>query len=212
MNWRLAGWAGAALSVAFLCACGSDDTPAGNDGGDGPGVNGVVARQKTGVGIGGVTVAVRSGTGVVHAAVTAPDGTFSTGPLPDGVYELVPVGLDLAGLDPRFDVMEPLRDTVTVSSGSAEGVVFAVVGIIPARVTGEVSCGGEPDATATVRVAGGIGTNRVAAADALGRYAVLDLVAGVYTVIPESGACAVSPDHLILTLRPGEFGLADFGG
>lgn len=212
MNRTRMGWAAAALALSLFAACGDDDGPAGNDGADRPGVSGVVARQKTGVGVAGVTVAVLSGTGVVHAVVTAPDGRFSTGPLADGVYELVPVGLELAGLDPRFDVMEPLRDTVAVSSGAADGVVFAVVGIIPARVTGEVTCGGQPDPTATVRVAGGTGTNRVASADALGRYAVLDLVAGVYTVIPESGACAVSPDHLILTLRPGEFGLADFGG
>lgn len=212
MNRPRVGPLAAALVASFLLGCGEGDGPAGNEGGNGSGISGVVSRQKTGVGVGGVTIAIVSGSGAVHAAVTAPDGSFSTGPLADGVYELVPVGLELAGLDPRFDVLEPVRDTVTVSSGSSGDVVFAVVGIIPARVTGEITCGGEPDPTATVRVAGGSATNRVASADALGRYAVLDLLPGVYTVIPESGACAVAPGHQILTLRPGEFGLAHFGG
>lgn len=211
MTRRIGAALAAILLALYLGACGDED-PAGSGGGNGEGVTGLVARQKTGVGVEGVTVAVLSGGRPVHAAVTGPDGSFSTGPLADGVYVLVPVGLELAGLDPRFDVMEPLRDTVTVSSGKGPDLVFAVVGLIPARITGEVSCGGQPDPTATIRVAGGSATDEVAAADAVGRYAVLDLLPGVYTVIPQSGACAVAPGHQILTLRPGEFGRVDFGG
>jgi len=209
---RRIGAALAAILLAFSLGACSDEDPAGSGGGNGEGVAGVVARQKTGVGVEGVTVAVLAGGRPVHAAVTGPDGRFGTGPLADGVYEIVPVGLELAGLDPRFDVMEPLRDTVTVSSGKGPDLVFAVVGLIPARITGEVTCGGQPDPTATIRVAGGSTTDQVAAADAVGRYAVLDLLPGVYSVIPQSGACAVTPDHQILTLRPGEFGRVDFGG
>jgi hypothetical protein len=175
-------------------------------------VSGVVARQKTGVGIPGVTLAVMAGGEVVTAAVTGPDGGFATGPLQDGSYEIVPVGLELAGLDPRFDVMEPARDTVRVSSGESPGMVFAVVGLVPARITGEVSCGGQPDPGAVIRVVGGAATDRSATADVLGRYAVLDLLPGVYTAIPVSGSCSLAPSYMVLNLRPGEFGKADFGG
>lgn len=197
--------------LCVTAACSDETDPAGG-GGQGEGVTGVVARQKTGVGVEGVTLSILSSGRVVAAAATAADGSFASGPIPDGTYEVVPVGLELAGLDPRYDVMEPARDTVQVASGSGPELVFAVVGLVPARITGEVTCGGQPDPGAVVRVAGGGATNVSATADALGRYAALDLLPGVYTAIPESGRCPLSPAYVILDLRPGEFGRADFGG
>ncbi len=201
------------LTVALaVLAWGCDDDPAGHGGLDPDGVRGVVARQKTGEGVAGVTVTARSNGLPVAAAVTADDGTFRFDALPDGSYELVPVGLDLAGLDPRFDVMEPPRDTAVLSDGRATGLVFAVVGLVPARITGEVTCAGSPDPSAMLRVAGGPSTDQTVDVDALGRYAALDLNAGNYVVIPVAGGCSVSPAYYVATVRPGELVRADFGG
>lgn len=200
------------VMTALAVGCSEEGSPAQGEDGTSPGVTGVVARQKTGVGVPGITVAAVAPGGTRAAAVTGPDGSFDTGPLPDGTYEIVPVGLELAGLDPRFDVMEPPRDTVQVSSGEARELVFAVVGIIPARITGEVTCGGQPDAGAVIRVAGGAGTDVEATTDAVGRYAVLDLLPGVYSVFPVSAGCSVAPAYMVMELRPGEFRRADLGG
>ena len=199
------------LTLATLVgAC--DDDPAGHGDLDEGGLRGVVARQKTGEGVAGVTVTARSNGVPVAAAVTGDDGTFRFGALPDGSYEVVPVGLDLAGLDPRFDVMEPPRDTAVLSGGEAPGLVFAVVGLVPARITGEVTCGGSPDPSATLRVAGGPSTDQTVEVDALGRYAALDLNAGTYVVIPVTVNCSVSPAYHVANVRPGELVRADFEG
>lgn len=201
-----------AMLTAVLLACGDEGSPAGGDPGTEPGITGVVARQKTGVGVPGVTLTVLAAGQPVTSAVSGPDGSFDTGRLQDGSYVVVPVGLELAGLDPRFDVMEPMRDTVQVESGKAPALVFAVVGIVPARITGEVTCGGSPDPGASIRVAGGGSTDRTVVADALGRYGALDLLPGVYTVLPAAASCALSPAYVVLDLRPGEFGRVDFSG
>lgn len=204
----------ATLAIALAAVgTGCDDDPAGTgDPDDGTGLRGVVARQKTGEGVPGVTITARAGGMPVAAAVTGDDGSFRFGPLPDGSYEVTPVGLDLAGLDARFDVMEPVRDTAVVSRGAAPSLVFAVVGLVPARITGVVTCGGAPDPSARLRVAGGPSTDQTVDVDALGRYAALDLNAGNYVVIPETGSCTVSPSYRVVSVRPGELVRADFDG
>lgn len=200
------------LGLPAVAACGDDD-PAGNDGsGSGPGIQGTVSRQKTGEGVAGVTLAVARGGQVVDATATGPDGTFALAGLADGSYQVVPVGLELAGLDPRFDVMEPGVDTAVVSGGTSQDLVFAVVGLVPARITGEVTCGGTPSAGATVRVAGGRDVDETVMLDAVGRYAVLELLAGVYAVVAESPDCDPDPSVVIVELRPGEFARVDFAG
>ncbi|MEJ2539914.1 MAG: hypothetical protein P8188_08095 [Gemmatimonadota bacterium] len=202
------------VALALMATVGSCDddpaTPGGHDG-DG-GLQGVVARQKTGEGVGGVTLAVARDGQVVTAVVTEADGSFGVTDVADGFYEIVPVGLELAGLDSRFDVMEPPRDTATVSGGEAPSLVFAVVGVVPARITGTVTCAGEPDVAASVRVVGGPATDQTVPVDALGRYAALELDAGAYAVIVQSGSCVVSPAYRTVNLRPGELGRADFEG
>lgn len=213
MSVRSNRWLPGLLALLLAGGCSDDSDPAGTgNGGSGEGIQGVVARQKTGVGIPGVTISALAAGDPVAAAVTGPDGAFALPDLPDGVYHVVPVGLELAGLDPRFDVMEPLRDTVEVADGSSPELVFAVVGLIPARITGTLTCGGESQPGATVRVAGGTGTDETATTDPLGRYAVLDLLPGVYTVIPGAADCTLAPAYRIVAVRPGEFVQADFGG
>ena len=201
------------LTLTFSTLLGAcDDDPAGHGELDEDGLRGVVARQKTGEGVPGVTMAARSNGVAVAAAVTGDDGAFRFGTLPDGSYEVVPVGLDLAGLDARFDVMEPPRDTALLSDGAAPALVFAVVGLVPARITGMVSCGGTPDPVARLRVVGGPSTDQTVEVDALGRYAALDLNSGTYVVIPVTGNCTVSPAYHVATVRPGELVRADFEG
>lgn len=204
-------WALLGAAIVSL-GCSDDNTPTGGDDGTTPGVQGTISRQKTGVGVPGLTVAVVNGGEAVAASTTGPNGEFAVPGVPDGTYEVVPVGLELAGLDPRFDVMEPTRDTVVVEGGSSDPLVFAVVGLVPARITGEVTCGGVPETAATVRVAGGAATDEEATPDPLGRYAVLDLLAGVYVVAAESSNCTLVPAYRIVTVRPGEFVRVDFGG
>lgn len=206
------GFLPGALLAAVSLGCGDDASPSGGDPGTEPGITGVVARQKTGAGVPGVTLTILAAGEPVTSAVSGPDGSFDTGRLEDGSYVVVPVGLELAGLDPRFDVMEPVQDTVNVESGKAPALVFAVVGIVPARITGEVTCAGAPDPGATIRVAGGGGTDRTVTADALGRYGALDLLPGIYTVLPAAASCTLSPAYEVLDLRPGEFGRVDFAG
>lgn len=201
------------LAAAFLVSgCSDDNNPTGGGDGSEPGIQGTISRQKTGVGVPGLTVAVVSGGEAVAAGTTDPNGEFAIRGVPDGSYEVVPVGLELAGLDPRFDVMEPAVDTVVVEGGASEALVFAVVGLVPARITGDVTCGGTPDTGATVRVAGGVATDRESSPDPLGRYAVLDLLAGVYVVVAESPNCMLAPAYRIVTVRPGEFVRVDFSG
>lgn len=202
-----------AVATAALAAGCDDHSPTGTGGGDeAAAIRGTVTRQKTGQGVEGVTFTVlRAGRPVV-AATSGPDGSFSVPGLADGTYEVVPTGLELAGVDPLYDAVEPARDTAVVAGGSGEALVFAVLGLVPGRISGTVTCGGEPDPTAEVRVAGGTGTDRTATPDAIGRYAVLELEAGVYAVVPGSSHCTLTPSLRIVDVRPGEFVRVDFAG
>lgn len=199
------------LALAGLSVGCDDELPTGSGGEAGAGaLGGTVTRQKTGQGVDGVTLTVLRAGRPVAAVTSGPDGAFSVPGLGDGSYEVVPTGLELAGLDPLYDAMEPTRDTAVVAEGRSEALVFAVVGLVPGRISGTVTCGGEPNLAATVRVAGGRGTDRTATPDAIGRYAVLDLEAGVYAVVGASPDCILSPSLRIVEVRPGEFVRVDF--
>jgi len=199
-------------ATVFSTGC-DDESPTGNeDGGSEGEIQGTVARQKTGQGVEGVTLAVLQAGTPVAAVTSGPDGTFAISGLGAGTWEVVPVGLELAGLDPLYDVMEPARNTVVVADGESTPLVFAVVGLVPGRISGTVTCGGESNLAATVRVAGGTGTDRTVTPDAIGRYAALELAAGVYAVVAESPDCTLAPSLRIVEVRPGEFVRADFQG
>jgi hypothetical protein len=195
------------MVVVATAGCG-DDGPAGPEPGSDV-IAGSVTRQKTGVGVRDVVAVLIGGGRVVMTTHTDADGRFAFGSIDPGEYTVRLTGLDIAGLDSRFDVLEP--ESRLAQSPSAEDLVFAVVGLVAPRVTGELRCGGAPIGGASVRVIGG-SSDRTATTDALGRYAVLDLEPGNYAVIPVAAPCPVSPSFRAIELRPGQSGEADFEG
>lgn len=173
-------------------------------------VRGVVARQKTAQGVPGVPVALlRSGT-VRQVTVTGADGAFAFDGLDGGGWTVRPAATELAGLDVRYDAMEPPEHAVTVGGEPVE-LVFAVVGLVPPRITGRVTCGGSGDPGATLRVVGGA-TDVTTSPDATGLYSVLELDPGHYAVLVQGAACTVSPAYRVVELRPGQLAEADFQG
>jgi len=195
------------LAVATAASCG-DDGPSGPDPEQAV-VAGSVTRQKTGAGVPDAVAALLAGGHVVSTAHTDGAGRFTFGRLDAGEYTVRLTGLELAGLDPRFDVLEPEFRTVRVPA--AEDMVFAVVGLVAPRVTGEVRCSGAPVTGARIRVIGG-STDATVTTDGVGRYAILDLEPGNYAVIPVVAPCTVSPAFTAVDLRPGQSGEADFEG
>lgn len=206
-GWRLGG-----VLVALALAVGCTDDGGGMDPGTGPGaISGTVARQKTAEGVPGALVVLLGDEGSAReTAITDGNGRFSFQGLAQGDYEVRLVAPELAGLDPLFDALEPASWEVALSSDPVD-LVFAVVGLVPARITGTVRCGGGPAAGVSVRVVGGE-TDATAATDAAGIFTVLDLLPGTYAVIPLSPPCAVDPPFAATTVRPGQFVDLSFGG
>ena len=208
---RTVGGALAAATVFLVVAC-SDSGATDPPGGAGPGsVDGVVARHKTGEGVPGLVIAALYEDQVVATTHTAADGTWAIQGLSAGPYRIAATGTELAGLDLRYDAMEPPEHEVDVIAGDPESLVFAVVGLIPTRITGEVTCGGAPQVGATIRVIGG-SSDVTATTDSQGRFAALDLYPGSYAVLPVDVPCGVVPEYHAMDLRQGEFGEADFAG
>lgn len=203
------------LAVALctlLTACGDDptDPPTSNE--DGGSIHGVVARQKTGVGVGDVVVGLKTSTGqVVEATFTDIDGSFSFGEVPDGSYEVFLANLEGAGIDPVFDALEPEVATVQVGAEPLSALVFAVVGLVPARIAGDISCGGAPQTDATVRVVGGT-IDRSVTANPQGRFAALDLLPGKYTVFASTTGCTLAEAVRVVEVLRGQFVEVDFAG
>ncbi|MBT8337947.1 MAG: carboxypeptidase-like regulatory domain-containing protein [Gemmatimonadetes bacterium] len=202
------GWV-AALIVAAV-ACGDDD--AGVDPiATGGAISGTVARQKTADGVPNAVLALRDVEDrVVATAVTGNAGRFTFSGLEQGAYRVRFVAPELAGLDPLFDALEPVEWDVALSSDPVE-LVFAVVGLVPARITGTVTCGGAPAADVAVRVIGGE-TDATATTDEAGIFTALDLLPGTYAVIPLEAPCALTPQFRAATVRPGQFVDLNFGG
>lgn len=200
------------VATAFIVVACSDSGATDPPGGSGPGsVDGVVARHKTGEGVPGVVIAALYEDQVVATTHSDADGTWAIQGLSAGPYRIAATGTELAGLDLRYDAMEPPEYEVDVVSGDPESLVFAVVGLIPTRITGEVTCGGVPQVGATVRVIGG-SSDVMATTDSQGRFAALELYPGSYAVLPVDVPCGVLPDYHAMDLRQGEFGEADFAG
>lgn len=203
---RLGPWAVALLAVASACDDGVDVTP-GPSGAPGT-IEGVVARQKTGVGVPGVILALRQGATTLATTLSTESGGFSFANVPAGDYEVRIAAPELAGLDPIFDALEPESWTVQIG-GDPVDLVFAVVGLVPARVTGRITCGGGPAAGARIRVVGGA-HDETHAADETGSWSALNLAAGAYTVIPITAPCPLEPAWLAVDLRAGQMIEVDF--
>jgi hypothetical protein len=175
-------------------------------------VEGVVARHKTGAGVPGVVIAALYEDQVVATTHSGLDGTWAMTGLPHGTYRIAATGTELAGLDVRYDAMEPPEYELEVGpSGDPESMVFAVVGLIPTRITGAVTCGGVPQVGAQVRVIGG-SSDVTSLTDSQGRFSALELYPGSYAVLPVDVPCAVTPAFHAMDLRQGEFGEANFAG
>lgn len=200
------------IAAFVVVACSDSGTTDPPGGGSGPGsVEGVVARHKTGEGVPGVVVAALFQDQVVATTHSGLDGGWSIPGLAQGSYRIAATGTELAGLDIRYDAMEPPEYEVDVVPGDPESLVFAVVGLIPTRITGEVTCGGVPQAGARVRVIGG-SSDVTSTTDSQGRFSALELYPGSYAVLPIEVPCAVTPEFHAMSLRQGEFGEADFAG
>lgn len=207
---RRVGLRGMILAGLTLSGCGEDG--GGMDPGAGPGsITGTVARQKTAEGVPGAIVALLGeGGGTLATVITDGNGRFSFQRLAQGDYEVRLVAPEVAGLDPLFDALEPASWEVALVSDPVD-LVFAVVGLVPARITGSITCAGAAAAGVEVRVVGGE-TDASAATDAAGIFTVLDLLPGTYAVIPLSSPCAVEPAFVATTVRPGQFVDLSFGG
>ena len=203
---------GLLLSLCLLfSACDDDPVEISVPGGDGE-IQGVVARQKTGVGVADVVVGLRTTSGqVVAATFTEADGAFGFSGVVDGNYQVFLSNLEGAGIDPRFDALEPEVASVVIGDEPASTVVFAVVGLVPARIAGDVTCGGTPQSGATVRVVGGA-IDQSVTSNAQGRFASLDLFPGNYAVFASAPGCVLSDAIRVTSILRGQFVEMDFSG
>jgi hypothetical protein len=198
----------ALLLAALLPACddgGTDPAPdsAGN-------VHGSVASVKTGAGVPNLVVALSSGETLVGVAATDEAGEFALDDIPAGDYIARLTGIELSGLSPRHTAFEPVEQNVRVD-GSGAVFGFGVVGLIPPRVTGEITCGGVPAVGAQVRVIGGE-TDVVVTSNEQGKYGATDLGPGHHAVLLIASPCTISPGWAAVELLPGQAVAVDFGG
>ena len=197
------------LFAALLPVSCGDDEPASPDvhGGN---LAGVVTRHKTGTGLPGIVVVLLADSAVIATTHTDATGRFDFGRLEAGSYQVRLAGLALAGLDVRFDTVEPAHRDVSVAGGSEE-LVFTILTLVPPRITGDVFCAGTPVEGVRMRVVGGA-TDVVVTTNAQGKYGALDLTPGNYAIIPIDTPCTMAPAFHTIELRPGQSGEADFNG
>lgn len=200
----------ALLVVLFATACVDGDTPVDPDPADAADVSGLVSSVKTGEGVADLVVALVRDGSVVRVAGTGPDGRFAFDDVPAGDYVAKLTGIELAGLSTSHTAFEPPEQPLRV--GAANGpLLFAVVGLIPPRVSGDVLCGGVPVAGAQIRVIGG-STDIVVTTNEQGRYGATDLGPGHHAVIAVAAPCAVAPGWTAVELLPGQAAEVDFNG
>lgn len=173
-------------------------------------VSGFVTSVKTGGGVPDLVVVLMRDGAVVRVAATGDDGRFEFDDVPAGEYVARITGIELAGLSPRHTAFEPPEQAVRVP-GTPQPVLFGVVGLIPPRVTGDVTCDGLPVAGATIRVVGGA-TDVEVVTNEQGRFGATDLGPGHHVVIPVSTPCPLSPAWSVVDLLPGQAAEVDFGG
>jgi hypothetical protein len=173
-------------------------------------VTGVVASSKTAQGVPNVVVAlIRDGT-VLRAVPTDDGGQFAFPAVEPGRYVVRLTGLEVSGLSPLHTAFTPEEQEILVE-GVPLDLTFAVVGLVPAHIVGEVFCGGRPAVGATLRVVGG-GTDTVVETDAVGRYGATDLAPGSYTVMAADLPCSVASDLEVVSLSAGQSIFVNFAG
>lgn len=205
----LARYLVAVLVLGLTIACGDDSQSrwVGSGGGQ---VRGMVAAAKTGEGIPNLVVVLLRDGQIVRAVPTNATGDFDFGDVEAGEYVVRLVGFELAGLSFVNTAFTPMERAIVVA-GEVVDLTFAALGIIPAKIVGEVRCGGMPVSGARIRVVGG-GTDKVVETNVVGRYGANDLAAGTYTAMLIDAPCAIASEYDVLFVNAGQSVTADFEG
>lgn len=199
---------GMVLAVMLLEACGVG-SPDGGRRGDGT-VTGVVAAAKTAEGIPDLVVVLSRDGRVLQATHTSDDGEFRFDGLKPGPYRVTLTGVEFSGLSPLRTVFTPVEHRVVLGAEPID-LTFAAVGLVPARIVGEVTCGGRPTVGAQIRVVGG-STATVVQTNAVGRYGATDLAPGNYTIMVVEVPCAVGSRVEVVAVNAGQSVDVDFEG
>lgn len=199
---------GMALAIMLSGACGID-SPDGDRLGAGT-VTGVVAAAKTAEGIPDLVIVLTRDGRILQATHTSDEGAFRFDGLKPGPYRVALTGVEFSDLSPLRTVFTPAEHHVVVGSEPID-LTFAAVGLVPARIVGEITCGGRPAVGARIRVVGGI-TETVVQTDAVGRYGATDLAPGNYTVMALEVPCAVGGRVEVVSVKAGQSMNVDFEG
>ncbi|HET9984630.1 MAG TPA: carboxypeptidase-like regulatory domain-containing protein [Longimicrobiales bacterium] len=204
--------AGVAALAILAGACQADRPPTAPDGGAGDGdVTGTVALVKTGAPVANAIVALIQGGRVLQAAPTDEAGHFAFDRVPPGSYTVHLTGIELTAEDPLFTSFEPLSQSVTRAAEPLH-VYFGGEGIVPARLTGFVTCRGAAVAGARVRIVGGA-TDTTVVTTEQGRYGSPDLAAGAYAVYLEAAdPCGYPTPFQAGRVKTGQLLRLDFEG
>jgi len=173
-------------------------------------VAGVVAAAKSAEGVPNLLVALMLDGKVLRAVPTNTLGEFRFDDVAPGRYVVRLTGLEISGLNPLYTVFTPVEQTILVE-GEPLDLTFAVVGLVPTHIVGEVSCGGRPAVGAHIRVVGG-DTDAVVETDAVGRYGATDLAPGSYTVMAMDVPCTVESDIKVVSVNTGQSLFVNFEG
>jgi hypothetical protein len=197
--------------TAFLLLPGCDEDPGPTGpGGSGEGqLRGAVATVKTGEGVTNLVVALLRGGDVVATTSTDPTGSFTFQGLEPGSYTAHLTGFELTGLRLQNTVFDPGEQSVEIVGTEPVDVVFAAVGVVPPRITGEVTCGGSGVSGVTLKVVGG-DTETDVVTTGLGRYGATDLEEGRYAVIPLDAPCILDAPFRTVRVQKGQQGVVDF--
>lgn len=192
--------------VTLLGAC---DVGLANGGQPGT-VSGVVAAAKTAEGVANVVVVLVRDGRVLNTTFTSEEGIFRFDDVEPGRYVVGLTGLEFSGMSLLHTVLTPSSQTVVVENEPID-LTFAVVGIVPARIVGEVKCGSRPAVGAEIRVVGG-STAVSVRTDVVGRFGATDLAPGNYAVMAGEVPCDVGRDVRVVSLNAGQSISINFEG
>jgi hypothetical protein len=199
----------ATILIAVASSCSDNEAATGVTAGNGQ-IDGTVTSEKTAHGIPNIIVALRHDGQVTAATPTDSSGAFSFHDLPQGSYVVRLTGIELSDISPLHNAFTPLADSVTVGDAPVR-LFFTAVGLIPPRIVGVVSCGGDPISSAKVRVIGA-STDTVLTTTAQGRYGATELDPGHYAVIVTDAPCTIDPPYDAVELLPGQAAEVNFAG